>query len=130
MSDLRGNYVQWAAAVTAMGGVVTDAPHVAGNVPAARFPVSVVFPDAPLTNLGPGFTRQPDDWADSGQFVYYLAPTDAQAYADSQMLQAGEVPGEYTGNPAWYDAAKGIVKEIAVGTIVAIGVAYVLRRKL
>lgn len=124
----RTAYTQWAAQVKASGGVVTDAPHVGGNVPAARFPLSQVYPNAPDTTLGPGFTRPPDDWADSGGFVYYLAPTDAQAFADTQMLAAGSVPGEATGNPAWYDALRETGKQIAIGVAVAIGVSILLKR--
>lgn len=127
--DLRGSYVAWANAVQQMGGVVTNDPNMAGNIPAARFPVSVVFPNAPATDLGPGFTRLPDDWAMSGAYVYYLAPSDAQAYADTQMLVAGSVPGEATGNPAWYDMLKDAGKQILIGVGVALVIAAVIKHK-
>lgn len=127
--DLRGSYVAWAQAVKAAGGTVTDDPNLAGNIPAARYPVSVVFPNAPTTDLGPGFTRLPDTFAASGQFVYYDAPSDAQAYADTQMLTAGVVPGEATGNPAWYDFLKDFGKQVAIGVAVAVALAYVLRSR-
>ena len=125
--DLRGSYVAWASAVQAAGGVVTTDPYALGNIPAARYPVATVFPNAPDTTLAPGFTRMPDNFAASGQYVYYLAPTDAQAYADTQMLTAGVVPGEATGNPAWYDFLKDFGKQVAIGVAVALALAAVLR---
>jgi hypothetical protein len=124
----RSAYTAWAAAVKASGGVVTVAPHMNGNPPAARFPVSAVYPNAPDNTLGPGFNRAPDDWSDSGLYAYFVAPTDAQLYADTGMLQAGQVPGEATGNPAWLDALRDAGKQIAIGVGVALVVGIIVKR--
>jgi hypothetical protein len=139
--DPRAAYVAWVSAVKQAGGFVSVAPHLvyagdpfsqagAGDpLTAARYPVAVVFPNAPSAQLAAAFSRQPDDWSDDGRYAFYLAPADVQAYASTQstsllsqiiarifggaggITEPQQVPGEPAPpNPAWYDDLLKVLK--------------------
>ncbi len=126
--DPRAAYVAWAAAVKRAGGTVSHAPHLdspgdafgigAGPTLAAQYLASFVFPHAPATTLNPLFTRQPNDWSNNGQYVFYVAPELAQAYAasGSGIEQPQQVPGEPAPpDPKWYTDLIRYSKYAAVG---------------
>lgn len=140
--DPRGDYVAWAQAVKRFGGVVTAFPfHMQGTVPttsmwdmpwnpstatatgdlygvpAAMYPVTFVFPNAPDATLNPAFHRQPDAFSGNGRNVYYIAPMTVLRYAAGDASWFRVATGTQTGmnapqsnpseppppNPDWYN---------------------------
>lgn len=119
----RDAYVKWAAAVKQAGGVVTVAPHARSEpivdimtgahigggqeLTAAMYRTDFVFPHAPSTVLNPLFKELPDDWANNGEHVFYVAPPGVQGYADpitGGITKPQSVPGEPPPpKPQWYE---------------------------
>lgn len=122
VDDDRAAYVAWSNAVRANGGSVTNFPfHTVSSgaimgdpygLPAARYPVDVVYPTDRYGALAPLFNHAPDGWTADNSAVYYLAPIEAQRYANSGDVTAPQsVPGETPPpNPNWYDSLETVVK--------------------
>ncbi len=133
--DARSAYLAWVAAVKAAGGVTTTAPHLTrevlggplglpiGTQPvlAAQYPVQSVFPNAPSMTLSPAFHHQPDDWSNSGDYVYYVAPDAVQDYAGTGLVAPQSVPGEPPPpNPLWYDDLLKYAKYAGIAVVVLV----------
>jgi len=133
-STPREAYLAWLAAVKRAGGVVTTMPHINKGAIAARYTVAFVFPHAPATTLNPLFSRPPDDWSTSGDYVYYRAPNAVVAYQYTGAITAPvNVPGETTpGDPVWYSDIKNMLRTggwIVGGLVVLSALSYLPRRR-